>query len=81
MPDKLVRKQNLIDYSIKNGIPVSEKDIELIVSETKEYSFTGYEFFGRKEEIKKLMLFFKQGDLVNKTTDPHNLSYNSSQKS
>ena len=56
MPDKLERKKNLIDYANEQKITVSDEIFDLIITEAKEYSLTGYQVFGFKEDCAKLRL-------------------------
>lgn len=56
MPDKLERKKNLIDYANEQKITVSDEIFDLIIAEAKEYSLTGYQVFGFKEDCVKLRL-------------------------
>ena len=59
MPVFEIRKNNLIDYAKTLKHNLSDTEIETIVntivSNTKEYSMTGYSVFGQKEERDQLV--------------------------
>ena len=55
MPSAVQRKKSLIEYAIKHNKPYTEELINRIISETQEYSASGYGVFGIKEEISKLL--------------------------
>ena len=54
MPSAKTRKNNLIDYAKNNNINYTEELIDRIISETPEYSVSGYAMFGLQDEINKL---------------------------
>ena len=59
MPSINIRKVYLQEYANKKNYKVTDEIILKIISETKEYSLSGYSVFGKKEEQDKLDLVFK----------------------
>ena len=64
-PEINIREKNLMDYAINLkliGIKLLKlpEIVKQVISEVPSYSMTGYEVFGKHEEIKKLNDLLKQ---------------------